>query len=210
MQPLDTGLRRSGLATVRAARQYVSSLVVAGMVGALTILPTAAWAGADQPPGVGGMLWTWQQTQRFVATEQGGADQPPDAAAASAVLDGTPWTLVEYVGPDGSARPVLPGTAVTASFQGGRLAGSAGCNSYSAAYALNGSAIEISPAISTRMACAAPPGIMAQEGAYLAALATARVYRIEGSRLILETTDGARVASFVPATESAALGGVVI
>ena len=52
------------------------------------------------------------------------------------------------------------------------------------------------------MACPSP-GRMEQEAAYLAALQTARVYRIEGSRLILETADGARVASFVPSTGGA-------
>jgi hypothetical protein len=78
--------------------------------------------------------------------------------------------------------------------------GSAGCNAYTASYTLNGNTIDIGPAASTRMLCSAPPGRMDQEAAYLAALQTARVYRIEGNRLILETADGARVASFVPAT----------
>jgi len=45
---------------------------------------------------------------------------------------------------------------------------------------------------------------MEQEAAYLAALQTARVYRTEGSQLILETADGARVASFVPAAGAGA------
>jgi heat shock protein HslJ len=118
---------------------------------------------------------------------------------AQTPLEGTDWTAQAYNNGRDAVVTLIAGTTITARFEGGRVAGSAGCNSYSAAYSLSGSAIEIGPAISTRMACAAPPGIMEQEAAYLAALATARVYRTEGNRLILETADGARVASFVPA-----------
>jgi uncharacterized lipoprotein YbaY len=146
---------------------------------------------------------------RFVAAAPGGAGQPPDEEAAVALLEGTPWTLVEYAGPDGSAQPVLPGTEVWAAFKAGRLSGSAGCNTYGGAYRVTGSALSLSGTAGTLRLCPGPPGIMEQEAAYLAALGTARVYRIEGSRLVLETTDGARAASFVPAAESATLSGVV-
>ena len=44
---------------------------------------------------------------------------------------------------------------------------------------------------------------MEQEAAYLAALETARAYRIEARRLLLETATGARVASLIAAVESA-------
>ncbi|HEY7060780.1 MAG TPA: META domain-containing protein [Chloroflexota bacterium] len=113
-------------------------------------------------------------------------------------LQGTTWTAEEYNNGRGGVVTLIEGTEITARFEDGRVAGSAGCNQYTAAYTLNGTAIEIGPGASTRMACLTPPGIMEQEAAYLAALQTARTYRIEGSRLILETADGARVASFVP------------
>jgi hypothetical protein len=70
-----------------------------------------------------------------------------------------------------------------------------------ASYTVAGSAIEIGPAASTRIFCATPEGVMEQEAAYLAALPTSEVYRVEGNRLTLERADGARVASFT-ATDS--------
>jgi heat shock protein HslJ len=94
---------------------------------------------------------------------------------------------------------VIVGTEITARFESGRLTGSAGCNMYTAAYTVGGNALTISPAASTRRACSAPAGIMEQEATYLAALTTTAAYRIEGDRLILETADGARVASFLAA-----------
>ena len=114
-------------------------------------------------------------------------------------LEGTTWSAQAYNNGRGGVVSLIAGTEITARFEAGRVGGSAGCNTYTASYTLNGSAIEIGPAISTRMACQSPPGRMEQEAAYLAALQTARVYRIEGSRLTLETADGAgSQASFPP------------
>jgi heat shock protein HslJ len=139
-----------------------------------------------------------------------------------APLEGTTWSAQDYNNGHGGVVSLIAGSEITARFEGGRVAGSAGCNAYTAPYSLDGSAIvaalansrlrgggeasasgsagspiEIGPAASTRRACAQPPGVMEQEAAYLAALETARVYRVEGSRLFLETATGARVASYV-------------
>ena len=107
------------------------------------------------------------------------------------------WVAVDYNNGRGAVTSLIIGTRITARFAGGDLVGSGGCNAYTAPYALNGHAISIGPAASTQMTCSDPTGIMEQEVAYLAALPTARVYRIDGNRLILETADGARVASFL-------------
>ena len=48
----------------------------------------------------------------------------------------------------------------------------------------------------TRKMCNEPEGIMEQEGAYLAALASAVAYQIEGDELTLMNADGLRVATF--------------
>jgi heat shock protein HslJ len=111
-------------------------------------------------------------------------------------LEGTSWVADAYNNGREAVVSVLVGTEITARFEGGRLSGSAGCNTYMTSYTVSGNRIEIGPAASTRMLCASPMGVMEQEAAYLAALPMANVYRIEGDRLILETTDGARVASF--------------
>jgi len=114
-------------------------------------------------------------------------------------LEGTLWAAENYNNGRGGLQSLAAGTEITARFEGGRLSGSAGCNSYSAGFALGGGggAIVVSPPASTRMFCASPPGVMEQEAAYLAALPTAVRYRIEGERLSLETADGARVATYV-------------
>jgi heat shock protein HslJ len=112
-------------------------------------------------------------------------------------LEGTTWVADGYNNGRGAVVSVLGGTEITAQFDAGRMAGSAGCNSYTSGYSVSGNAIEIGPAASTRMACASPEGVMEQETAYLAALPTARVYRIDGTRLFLETAEGARIASFM-------------
>ena len=54
------------------------------------------------------------------------------------------------------------------------------------------------------------PGRDGAEAAYLAALPTARTYRIEGDRLLLESASGARVASFVPAPAPGAGDGTCV
>jgi heat shock protein HslJ len=129
----------------------------------------------------------------------GGALRGPAApAAAAATLEGTPWLAVSCVDPAGWLRPLPPGIEITAAFQAGQVAGLAGCNQYNAGYTLgpDAGAISISPAASTRIFCAEPEGVMEQEMEYLAALETAARYRIEGAQLILEQSDGARVATF--------------
>jgi hypothetical protein len=62
----------------------------------------------------------------------------PSRSAAAADLEGVPWLAVFYAGagPGGRLRPVLLDTAVAATFQGGVVSGSAGCNSYTAGYTL--------------------------------------------------------------------------
>ncbi|HEX2037528.1 MAG TPA: META domain-containing protein [Chloroflexota bacterium] len=111
-------------------------------------------------------------------------------------LQGTTWEAEAYNNGRGGVVSLIAGTSITAQFDGTRLTGNAGCNQYSAAYETDGTAISVGEPTSTRRACLQPEGVMEQERAYLTALTTARVYRIEGKRLILETEDGARVASY--------------
>jgi heat shock protein HslJ len=189
-----------------------SALTLSGTAGTLRLCPG--------PPGImeqeAAYLAALGRVAQFAVTQQGltlydrdGAILLTYAPQPKTPLEGTTWTAQAYNNGRGGVVSLIEGTEITARFEGGRVAGSAGCNTYTAAYSVNGNAIEIGPAANTRMACVAPPGTMEQEQAYLAALGMARVYRLEGSRLILETADGARVASFVPAAESAVLNGVV-
>jgi heat shock protein HslJ len=81
----------------------------------------------------------------------------------------------------------------------GTLSGSAGCNNYTAAYEVDGDKITIGPAITTRMFCGDPEGIMDQEMQYLAALDMVTAYQFEDDRLILMDSEGRRVVNYQPA-----------
>ena len=63
-------------------------------------------------------------------------------------------------------------------------------------YQLVGQALTIGPAGATRKMCAAPQGIMEQEQAYLASLASVAGYRIQGAQLEWLDAEGAVVATF--------------
>jgi len=121
----------------------------------------------------------------------------------SAPLVGPTWQLTAYNNGKEAVVSVLSGTEITARFgEDGNLAGSAGCNNYNASYQVEGGAIQFGPAMSTRMYCAEPEGIMEQETAYLAALEMAATYQIEGDRLLLRSAEGARVAEYVVKAET--------
>jgi heat shock protein HslJ len=128
----------------------------------------------------------------------GGAALP---AAAQSTLEGTPWLAVFIAGTGGRLVPVLLGTDVTATFQGGRVSGSAGCNTYTAGYTLNdptAGSLRISPAAGTQMFCADPPGVMDQEAAYLGALQRTGRFSTAGNLLLLQTAGGLVLTVYVP------------
>jgi heat shock protein HslJ len=117
------------------------------------------------------------------------------AAAGSDALPGSSWIVTGYNNGKQAVVSVMAGTELTANFGAdGKLSGNAGCNDYSAPYQLDGNKITIGPAVTTRMAC--EQAAMDQETQYLAALATAATYRIDGSKLELRTADGALAATF--------------
>jgi heat shock protein HslJ len=113
----------------------------------------------------------------------------------TADLDGTVWTLASL--PD---RGVLPGTAVTLRFEGGRAGGSDGCNTYGAPYQQDGDWFELGEVASTQMAC--DEEVMDQGGAYLAALDAARTVHRAGDRLTLRDAEGEDVAELTLQSQS--------
>ena len=113
-------------------------------------------------------------------------------------LVGTTWGLITYNNGKEALVSSLAGTDITAVFGAdGKVTGSAGCNTYNAAYQVDGLKISIGPVATTRMACAEPAGIMEQETAYLAALQTAIRYEIEGDELVLWNSEGTHAAEFI-------------
>jgi len=118
-------------------------------------------------------------------------------------LVGTTWVLSSMViGQDAVTSP-LNGTEITAVFDAeGNVAGSAGCNSYSAAYTAEMGLLSIGPAVATRMACAEPDSVMDQESAYLTALEQVVYYEIHGDVLDLMGADGILLLRYTRQVES--------
>ena len=114
---------------------------------------------------------------------------------------GTPdgsWQVTGIRQGDAIVSPIAE-TEITASFaEDGTLSGSAGCNTYTAAYTTNKGEIEITDPTSTKKACTEPEGIMQQEAAYLAALPTAVGFRVSGRSLELLTAEETPLVSYGP------------
>ena len=88
-------------------------------------------------------------------------------------LDGTSWTLISY-----RKTTPIPGTTITATFAGGQVSGSAGCNSYRGPYAISDDTISVGALASTKMACLEPQGRMAQETLFLELLQSAHTFNL--------------------------------
>jgi len=112
--------------------------------------------------------------------------------AQSQDLAGTAWDVLSYNNGKQAVTSVLAGTAITVQFgKDGTVSGNSGCNSYGGSYKVTGKQIEVGPLASTMMYCTEPAGLMDQEAQYLAALQTAAVYGVEGTKLELRTSEGA-------------------
>ena len=112
-------------------------------------------------------------------------------------LEGTSWRLLAFFGPqqDGQIPLRIPeapllGAEITLEFDAGRAAGSAGCNTYRAAYSTDGVTIVLEPPSATRKLCAQPEGQMQQEQHYLRMLENSMNYRLLGEQLWLNMGDG--------------------
>lgn len=106
---------------------------------------------------------------------------------------GVPWIVargVDVVGWESFARG--------ATFADGRVAGSTGCNRFTAGYTIDGNALEIGTIAATKMACIPPADEV--ERAYLAALARVAGWRSAGADLILVDDDGAELLRYRAAT----------
>ena len=98
----------------------------------------------------------------------------------------TSLVLVSYLDDQGQQAPVLPGTQITAVLGANNsLSGSAGCNTYSTTYQINGANLTIAPPSAGKKVCADPQGIMEQENAYLAALTKVNGFQVAGDTLKL-------------------------
>jgi heat shock protein HslJ len=95
------------------------------------------------------------------------------------------WNLAAING-----EPLIPGTAITASFGNGRVSGSTGCNQYFASYSTSGLSLKIGEVGSTRMYCSYPEGITEQETLFFRLLSTTSSWSKDGGNLVLRDNSG--------------------
>jgi ABC-type amino acid transport substrate-binding protein len=128
---------------------------------------------------------------------RGGDETPADPLA------GTKWQVQSYYDAavsGGMASPVAD-TQLTAEFTSGETAGegvvggSAGCNSYTSDYTVDGDSLSIGQAASTMMFC---EGLMDQETAFLAALQSASGFELGTGQLQILNAQGQVVVDFIP------------
>jgi heat shock protein HslJ len=112
-------------------------------------------------------------------------------ADGAADLEGTKWALLSYGTPD-SPQVLVADTKITLEFDvaGGRISGSAGCNSYFAEVEIKGNKLSTSVVGSTEMYCMDPDGVMEQEKAYTSALTLVESYQVQDEQLRITCADG--------------------
>ncbi len=106
------------------------------------------------------------------------------------------WQLVS-LGPIGATTPVIADTTITLAFGGddGQASGQGGCNSYSAAYTVQGDSLKFEEVTSTLMACA-DQAVTEQEQGYLEALQTAGRFTVDGDTLEIWYQNNGAVLNF--------------
>jgi heat shock protein HslJ len=108
-------------------------------------------------------------------------------------LEGTSWVLTAYR----KSRPI-PETSITATFEEGRVHGSAGCNSYSGSYQVGNGTIEVGAIAITEMACLGPEGIMEQETMFINEfLREAQTFQVTDDQLQIFRSDR-EALTFIP------------
>jgi heat shock protein HslJ len=109
-------------------------------------------------------------------------------------LEGVVWVLESYE--DAGAMQNVPGnTRIDALFEGGKVSGSSGVNTYSASYESSDSTLTIGPAVTTMMA--GREDAMALEQVYLEALGKAASFTATADALTIYGSDGGELLTYV-------------
>ena len=99
-------------------------------------------------------------------------------------LPGSAWKVITFAG-----QTPLADHPITFEFDNeGNIAGDASCNRFGGSCQIEGDKIKVGPLRSTRRAC--QPEIMQQEHKFLALLAAATEWSIEGNQLVLTGSEG--------------------
>jgi heat shock protein HslJ len=107
-------------------------------------------------------------------------------------LVGPKWDVTAVNNGKHAVVSVLAGTTLTVQFgKDGQVSGSAGCNTYSAKYSLDGDVLHVDPPAATRKLCHSPAGVMEQETEFLHALERSTVVEGTGHVIALRGADNA-------------------
>ncbi|MFN2203936.1 MAG: META domain-containing protein [Caldilineaceae bacterium] len=110
--------------------------------------------------------------------------------------EGTVWNFEFFQSDAVEPDPVIPGTTVTAKFEGDTISGNAGCNEYSGTVSRDDRKITISEVVATQNTCAEPEYIMDQEQRYLQQLQTAGFIQQNPRSIELRDTDAIPIMLF--------------
>jgi heat shock protein HslJ len=116
-----------------------------------------------------------------------------DAGSDSSELEGVPWVMTA-----GIAIPGWEAAPPSVTFDGARMGGFTGCNSYGGPYTVDGSSLELGQLAMTLVGCPSPAAEV--ETAFLAALERVAAWRIEDDELLLLDADEAELLRFAPGT----------
>ncbi|MBP1929070.1 heat shock protein HslJ [Methanolinea mesophila] len=167
-------------------------LLVSGLLLVALILMLLA-AGCTNPVEV--PTPTTQATTIATATASPVQTTAAPQPVTQGSLTGVTWYLVSFNRGTGSTN-VLPGTEITAIFEGNTVYGSAGCNQYQASYQGNLNFMSIGTPSSTKMSCNSPPGIMSQENYYMSTLRGASSFTINGDILTVYDSNKNAILSY--------------
>jgi heat shock protein HslJ len=143
------------------------------------------------------VVFTAREAPEAVTTGQWGTPIRIDSIARSGQQAGSfegSWNLAAING-----KPLIPGTAITASFGNGRVSGSTGCNQYFASYSTSGLSLMIGEVGSTRMYCSYPEGITEQETLFFRLLSNTTSWSTVGGDLVLNDESGKEILVFTSA-----------
>lgn len=113
-------------------------------------------------------------------------------------LTDTIWDLNAYDDGEGSIVSGMEGVEATIIFnEDGSFGGSAGCNSYSGNYQVDGADMNLELGPVTMMFCEEPAGVMDQEAAYLEDLQAVATFRISGDRLVMMDDSGRELLQYL-------------
>jgi heat shock protein HslJ len=118
------------------------------------------------------------------------------AAAAANPLEGS-WDVTGYNNGKQAVVSPVAGSKLTAIFTADQVSGSAGCNTYSGSYTLDGTTLKIGPLASTMRACA-DQAVNDQEQQFLAAMQNATTFSQTGNVMTLQAAGGENQVTLVP------------